>query len=210
MGIFLLTRWLGVFLVAVIYLAALQFYDLFAHTIMAGLFALSVVAGAVYYALVERCFEALGPPPPEICSIYDPGFWQVERLWKLHPISYLHIFDGTPFKNLIWRLMGVRIGRRVFDDGVHISEPTLTAIGDECVLNYRSKIQCHSQEDGTFKSGRSSLGAGCTIGVGALIHYGVRMGDGSVLAADSFLMKGEEVPPRARWGGNPAREMDVR
>jgi acetyltransferase-like isoleucine patch superfamily enzyme len=33
------------------------------------------------------------------------------------------------------------------------------------------------------------------------------MGDGAVLAADSFLMKGEEVPPDARWGGNPAREM---
>jgi hypothetical protein len=28
-----------------------------------------------------------------------------------------------------------------------------------------------------------------------------------VLAADSFLMKGEEMPPHARWGGNPAREL---
>jgi acetyltransferase-like isoleucine patch superfamily enzyme len=35
----------------------------------------------------------------------------------------------------------------------------------------------------------------------------VTMGDGSALAADSFLMKGENVPPGARWGGNPAREM---
>jgi hypothetical protein len=33
------------------------------------------------------------------------------------------------------------------------------------------------------------------------------MGEGAVLAADSFLMKGEEVPAGARWGGNPAREM---
>ncbi|MCW2872935.1 hypothetical protein, partial [Actinacidiphila oryziradicis] len=43
--------------------------------------------------------------------------------------------------------------------------------------------------------------------VGALVHYGVTMGDGTVLAPDSFLMKGEEMPPHARWGGNPAREM---
>jgi non-ribosomal peptide synthetase-like protein len=121
--------------------------------------------------------------------------------------DYLRAFDGTPFKNVIWRLMGVRIGRRVFDDGVHITERTLTTIGDDCVLNTGSKIQCHSQEDGTFKSDRSTLGAGCTIGVGALVHYGVTMGDGSRLAADSFLMKGEEVPAHARWGGNPAREM---
>src|SRR5262249_48737563 len=206
-GIFLFTRWVGIFLVAVIDLMALELFDVLAHTLMAALFALGVVVAAVYYALVVRSVEARGPPPPDICSMYDPCFWQVERVWKVNPINYLHFFDGTPFKNLLWRLMGVQIGKRVFDDGVHISDPTLTAIGDECVLNLRSKIQCHSQEDGTFKSDRTSVGAGCTIGVGALVHYGVTMGDGSALAADSFLMKGEEVPARARWGGNPAREM---
>jgi non-ribosomal peptide synthetase-like protein len=207
-GIFLLTRWLGVFLIVLIDLAALElFYGVFAHAVMAAFFALSAVVAAVYYALVARCFEALGPPPPAICSIYDPGFWWVERVWKLHPISFFHLFNGTPFKNVIWRLMGVRIGKRVFDDGVHISEPLLTAVGDECVLNHESKIQCDSQEDGTYKSGPTTLGAGCTIGVGAFVHYGVTMGDGSVLAADSFLMKGETVPPCARWAGNPAREI---
>lgn len=207
-GIFLFTRWLGVFLITVIDVAAFEFfYDEFAHTILAALVALSVVAAAVYYALVERCLEALGPPPPAICSIYDPGFWWVERVWKLHPIHFFHIFDGTPFMGVLWRLIGVRIGRRLFDDGVYISEPTLTVVGDECVFNTRSMIQCDSQEDGTYKSGPTTLGAGCTLGVSAFVHYGVTMGDGSVLAADSFLMKGEYVPPRARWGGNPAREM---
>ncbi|MGH8706431.1 MAG: Pls/PosA family non-ribosomal peptide synthetase [Burkholderiales bacterium] len=206
-GIFLFTRWLGVFLVTAINAAAILFYyDVLAHAIMAALIALSVVVAAVYFALVERCGIALAPRPPAICSIYDPRFWWVERLWKLHPIHLYHVFDGTPFKSMILRLIGVRLGRRVFDDGAYISEPTLTAVGDECVLNHLSKIQCESQEDGTYKSGPSTLGAGCTLGVGAFVHYGVSMGDGSVLAADSFLMKGEEVPPRARWAGNPARE----
>jgi acetyltransferase-like isoleucine patch superfamily enzyme len=84
---------------------------------------------------------------------------------------------------------------------------TVIDVGDECVFNYRTMIQCDSQEDGTYKSGRSTLGAGCTIGVGAFVHYGVTMGDRSVLAADSFLRKGEYVPAHARWEGNPAREM---
>ena len=206
-GLFLFTRWIGVFLFAALYLAALELYDTLPHVVSAALFALSVVVTAVYFTLVERGITALHPVVPTICSIYHPDFWSVERLWKLHPIYYLHAFDGTPFKNVLWRLMGVRIGRRVFDDGTHIPEPTLTAIGDECVLNYRSKIQCHSQEDGTFKSDRTTIGAGCTIGVDALVHYGVTMGDGAVLGADAFLMKGEDVPPGARWGGNPAREL---
>jgi non-ribosomal peptide synthetase-like protein len=207
-GIFLSTRWLGVFLIVLIDLAGIEFfYDVWGHAIMAVLFALSAVVAAVYYALVERFFETIGPPPPPICSIYDLGFWWVERVWKLHPINFMHLFDGTPFKSVLWRLTGVRLGKRVFDDGTFISEPTLTVIGDECVLNQQSIIQCDSQEDGTFKSGRATIGNGCTIGVGGFVLYDVTMGDGSVLAADSFLMKGEEIPPGARWGGNPAREM---
>ena len=94
--------------------------------------------------------------------------------------------------------------RRVFDDGCYLTERTLVTIGDNAMLNAGSKVQCHSQEDGTFKSDRTTIGADCTLGVGAFVHYGVTMGDGAVLAADSFLMKGEEVPPHARWGGNPA------
>jgi non-ribosomal peptide synthetase-like protein len=88
-----------------------------------------------------------------------------------------------------------------------LTERTLVRIGDDCALNAGSKIQCHSQEDGTFKSEHSSLGARCTIGVGALVHYGVTMNDRATLAADSFLMKGEEVPAGAQWGGNPARDL---
>jgi non-ribosomal peptide synthetase-like protein len=157
--------------------------------------------------LAERAILAFRRLQPKYCSIYDPYFWRIERLWKTPVDPYLRIFDGTPFKSLVWRALGVRIGRRVFDDGCYITERTLAVIGDGCVLNAGSVIQCHSQEDGTFKSERSTLEAGCTIGVGGLVHYGVTVGEGAVLAADSFLMKGEEVPAGARWGGNPAREM---
>jgi non-ribosomal peptide synthetase-like protein len=207
MGIYLFTRWLGVFLVALFYLAALELYDVLPHAVTAAFFAASLLVTGVYFTLVERLVEVLSPLEPMISSIYHPRFWVYERLWKVHPIHFLHAFDGTPFKNVLWRLMGVRIGKRVFDDGAHISEPSLTTIGDECVLNYRSKVQCHSLEDATFKSDRTVIGPRCTLGMGAFVLYGVTMSEGAVLAADSFLMKGEYVPPRARWGGNPAREM---
>jgi non-ribosomal peptide synthetase-like protein len=206
-GMFLVSRWFGIFLVALFYLAAVELYDVLPRAMTAVCFAVSLLVGAVYFALIERSIQALHPLEPMICSIYDPRFWVHERLWKVHPIHFLHAFDGTPFKNVLWRLMGVRLGKRVFDDGAHISEPELTTVGDECVLNYRSKIQCHTLEDATFKCDRTAIGPGCTLGVGAFVLYGVTMSEGAVLAADSFLMKGEYVPPRARWGGNPAREM---
>jgi len=206
-GLFLFTRWVGVFLFVLFYLAGIELYDVLPHVVSAALFAVSVVITAVYFSFAYRCVETLRALEPTTCSIYHSDFWLAERLWKMHPIHYLHVFDGTPFKNVLWRLMGVRTGKRVFDDGAHISDPPLTAIGDESVLNYRSKVQCHSQEDGTFKCDHSTIGAGCTLGVGSFVLYGVTMGDGSSLATDSFLMKGEEVPAHARWGGNPAKEM---
>ncbi len=207
MGVFLLGRWLHVFLITVFALAAFDSFGGFAQLQMAVLFALSVLVTPVYFVLVERGMKGFRRLQPRYCSIYDPYFWRHERLWKVPGEAYLHMFDGTPFKNLIWRGLGVRTGRRVFDDGCYLTERTLTTIGDDVTLNMGSKVQCHSQEDGTFKSDRSTIGAGCTIGVGAMVHYGVTMGDGSVLAPDSFLMKGEEIPQHARWGGNPAREM---
>ena len=90
-----------------------------------------------------------------------------------------------------------------------MTERTLVHIGDDCTLNESSTIQCHSQEDGSFKSDYSTLGSNVTLGTAAHVHYGVTIGDGVVLAPDSFLMKGEEVPPYAHWGGNPASEMRV-
>jgi non-ribosomal peptide synthetase-like protein len=207
MGIFLLGRWLHVFLVMVLSLGALDAYGGFAQLQMAFLLALSALITPVYFVLLERGIRRWRRLEPKYCSIYDPYFWRHERLWKVPGEGYLHMFDGTPFKNLIWRGLGVKIGKRVFDDGCYMTERTLTTIGDDVMLNVSTKIQCHSQEDGAFKSDRTAIGSGCTLGVGAMVHYGVRMGEGSVLAPDSFLMKGEEIPPRARWGGNPAREM---
>jgi len=207
MVLYLVERWLNLCALALCVTVALAFYDTDAHALTAALLAAAVLVGAVLYVLAERAALRFGRLRPTFCSIYDPHFWRIERLWKFNEDDYLKIFDGTPFKNLFRRALGARVGCRVFDDGCSMPDHTLVTIGDDCVLNAGSTIQCHSQEDGTYKSDRTTLGAGCTLGVGALAHYGVTMGEGAALAADSFLMKGEELPPGARFGGNPAREM---
>ncbi len=206
MAIALFLRWLDFLVLTALGLATIERYDAIGQLLDTVLLVVGISFTAGYFALVERYLTRFRPLRPRVCSIYDPYFWRHERLWKV-PDTHFAVFNGTPFKNVLWRLLGVRLGKRVFDDGCYLTERTLTAIGDDCVLNAGSKIQCHSQEDGTFKSDRVTLGANCTIGVGALVHYGVSMGDGAVLAADSFLMKGEEVPAHAQWGGNPATAM---
>jgi non-ribosomal peptide synthetase-like protein len=172
-------------------------------------FVLAAALGIAYWILVDRIVRGFKPLPVLFCSIYEPAMWRHERYWKVPSTGYLAAFAGTPFINMILRRVGARIGRRVFNDGCGMTERSLVTIGDDCTLNEASTVQCHSQEDGTFKSDHSRVGCNVTLGTAAHVHYGVTIGDGAELAPDSFLMKGEEIPPYEHWGGNPAGEMRV-
>jgi non-ribosomal peptide synthetase-like protein len=108
-------------------------------------------------------------------------------------------------KNAMSRLLGVTVGRKVFDDGCLIYDKTLIAIGDYATLNVGSTLQGHSLEEGVFKADTITIGNGCTLGTAAFVHYGVTMGDNVVLEPDSFLMKGEILDPNTTWRGNPAK-----
>jgi non-ribosomal peptide synthetase-like protein len=204
-ALFLLVRWIDVFAVTLLGLAGAAWYGTYGAWAIAASYVASVVFHVFYTAFVERASTGFRRLQPRLCSIHDIRFWRHERYWKL--VSRPDLFNGTPYKSLLWRLLGVRIGRRVFDDGCGMPERTLVTVGDFCTLNAGATIQAHSQEDGGFKSDRIAIGSGVTLGVGSWVHYGVTMGDGSALAPDSFLMKGEEVPAGARWGGNPAGEL---
>ncbi len=163
-----------------------------------------------YYILVDRASRRFRPLQPKYCSIYDEYYWQHERHWKMNAIVdrvVLGMFNGTPFKGMALRALGVRVGKKLFDDGCGLSEKTLVTIGDHCTLNRQSFLQAHSLEDGTFKSDHIILGNGCTVGGNCLVHYGVVMEDESTLEPDSFLMKGERTQARAIWQGNPAKEL---
>ncbi|GAA1239304.1 Pls/PosA family non-ribosomal peptide synthetase [Pseudonocardia alaniniphila] len=206
MGLFLVARWFLFYVISLVLLTTADLYGSFGAAVIAGAGVLTLLFGIFYLVLVERAVSHFQRLRPRYCSIYDSYFWWHERFWKLSVNP--KVLDGTPFKNVVWRLLGVRLGARVFDDGCAIIEKTLTTVGDGCTLNAGSRLQSHSQEDGAFKSDHITIGAGSTLGVGSLVHYGVTMGEGAVLAPDSFLMKGEDVPSCARWGGNPAREID--
>jgi non-ribosomal peptide synthetase-like protein len=203
----LLVRWMHVYALTMLAMLVADLYRRFGLPALVVQFLAFVLFTLAYFIVVERASTGFRRLRPQYCSIYDPYFWWHERFWKLSIQGLQRLFTGTPFRTIMLRLLGVRMGRRVFDDGCAFPERTLVTVGDYCTLNAGSIIQGHSQEDGAFKSDYITIGSGCTVGVGAWVHYGVTMGDGVVLAPDSFLMKGEQVPEHAEWGGNPAEEM---
>lgn len=202
---FLASQWFMLYVTLRIWDAALDLYfewgatALFAATVVTSIFAV------VYYALLERASLGFGRLQPRIATIYDPYFWSHERHWKLSDSPVTRLFPGTPFRPVIYRLMGVRMGRRVWDGGAIMTERSLVDIGDFANLNESSVVQAHSLEEGAFKSDRIRIGEGCTLGPAAFVHYGVTMEEHSVLDADAFLMKGETVEAYGVWRGNPAK-----
>ncbi|MET0190091.1 MAG: Pls/PosA family non-ribosomal peptide synthetase, partial [Pseudonocardia sediminis] len=199
-------RWLHLFGVVLLAMAAADLFRSLGALAVAAQMLTLVLFSLVFFVLVERASTGFRPLRPLFCSIYDERFWRHERFWKLVLQGLDRTLVGTPFKNVLSRALGTRVGARVFDDGCAVPERTLVSIGDGATLNAGTVIQCHSQEDGAFKSDRTTLGDRVTLGVGAFVHYGVTIGDDVLLEADSFLMKGEEIPAGAHWAGNPAQE----
>ncbi|NMR31190.1 amino acid adenylation domain-containing protein [Arthrobacter sp. SF27] len=204
MGLFLFVRWFLFFEATLLAAIAVTFYDDFGALAVGVATLAFLVVGILISVVAERSVLGFGRLKPQYCSIYDPYFWHHERLWKLLAVAP---FSGTPFKSMIWRLLGVRVGKRLYDAGCDIPEKTLVSIGDDCALNEGTAIQSHSMEDGTFKSDYITLRDRCSLGVASFVNYAVTMRNGSTLLADSFLMKGGEVPENAVYGANPAREI---
>lgn len=73
---------------------------------LAGLMVAALLFSFGYLLTVERATTRFRSLRPQYCSIYDPYFWCTsERYWKLLT-PFVGMFNGTPFKSLIWRLVG--------------------------------------------------------------------------------------------------------
>ncbi|HIO93667.1 MAG TPA: amino acid adenylation domain-containing protein [Leucothrix mucor] len=158
-----------------------------------------------YFIFVERAAFNFGRLPVIRTSIYDQRYWQVERMWKFSETFVNKLWLGTPMRSTLNRLLGMKVGKKVFDDGLNASEKTLVEIGDYCNLNH-CVLQAHSLEDGLYKSGKIKVGSRCSIENKAFIHYDVVMEDDVRVMSDAFVMKGETLAKGSVWGGNPARK----
>jgi non-ribosomal peptide synthetase-like protein len=204
-ALFVAAQWVVLFATLAIWDRALNYYTEWAEVALFVAVLLTTAIAISFYILLERASLGFGKLKPQTTTIYDVNFWHHERHWKLSDSPIVQLFGGTPFRPLILRLLGVKIGRRVYDAGSILTEHSLVEIGDDVTLNEGCVVQAHSLEEGAFKSDFISIGRGCTLGPAAFIHYGVVMGDGAVADLDSFVMKGEALEPNSVWRGNPAK-----
>lgn len=110
------------------------------------------------------------------------------------------------------KFIGVKIGGGNFiaDKDHWPSEPYLITIGSNCALTKGVKIFTHGGARVARRKypnydvfGMVEVGDYCYIGTNSLIMPGVKIGNGSMVAAGSVVTK--SVPPNMVVGGNPAR-----
>jgi non-ribosomal peptide synthetase-like protein len=112
---FLASRWMAVFITFVIGQAAFANYDRFGIlAFFAGFMAL-IPINIVFFIVLERASLGFKRLQPQLTSIYDPYFWFHERHWKMSASSILPMFAGTPFRGMLLRALGMKVGAKLFD-----------------------------------------------------------------------------------------------
>ncbi len=141
--------------------------------------------------------------------LWSTFVWRTELLNSLHEkLAGAYLLDmlmGTAILNWFYRLLGMKIGKRVYLDSAEFTEFDLVTIGNDAMLNMESTIQTHLFEDRVMKMSTVNIGAGCSIGACSVVLYGSKLGDHAILEDLSLVMKGESLPPNTRWQGTPAR-----
>ncbi len=112
---------------------------------------------------------------------------------------------GTPLLPPFLRLFGVHVGRRVYITTGGGTEFDLIDIGDDAVISDGAITQTHLFEDRVMKMSHVHVGAGATVGSGAVVLYDAAVGPGTTVDALTLVMKGEALPAETRWRGIPAR-----
>lgn len=151
---------------------------------------------------------------PGEAPLWSGFVWRNELVTAMHenlvdPLLTQHL-RGTPYAAWFFRMMGSKIGRRVFLDSTLFTEYDLITIGDEVAVNNGCTIQTYLFEDRIMKMSTIDIADRCSLGAGSVVLYDTVLKPGVNLRDLSLVMKGEVLPPDTRWEGSPCRHSHER
>jgi len=129
----------------------------------------------------------------EVGTILLGGPWgQLKGLlrFSLSCVLYLCPFQG--FKIMLYRAMGMHIGRNVYISPtvfIDATRPDLLHIGDDVMLGMGASIAVHERNMQLLALGRVRIENGATIGGKSLVRHGVTIGAGITVDAMSNVKK---------------------
>ena len=101
------------------------------------------------------------------------------------------------------RTLGARIGRGVWVDSYWLPETDLVRLDDGATVNRGCVVQTHLFHDRVLSMDEVVLRAGATLGPNSVILPAASIGKHTTIGPVSLVMRGEAVPSRTCWIGNP-------
>jgi acetyltransferase-like isoleucine patch superfamily enzyme len=142
------------------------------------------------------------------CDLSDKNMlnWLISQILYLPAAVILDFFHLYPLKTFHIRLFGGKVGKNVVMGGL-VLDPSLIEVGNNSVIGGFSTLLGHSVEGGQIVFGKITIGENCGIGVRATILAGAKIEKGSMLGAQSLLVKNQVIPENKTYGGIPAGDL---
>ncbi|WP_083471642.1 Pls/PosA family non-ribosomal peptide synthetase [Kibdelosporangium phytohabitans] len=115
---------------------------------------------------------------------------------------------GTPWLNTWLRSLGARIGRGVWIETHWLPESDLVHLDAGASVNRGVVLQTHLFHDRLMRLDRVRIEGGATLGPNSIALPGSTVGTAATVGPVSLVMRGEDLPDRSRWLGNPVRAWD--
>ncbi|MGB0101325.1 MAG: Pls/PosA family non-ribosomal peptide synthetase [Nocardioides sp.] len=116
---------------------------------------------------------------------------------------YAHAVTGTPLLTAWFRSMGASVGRGVWCETYWLPEPDLIRLGDGATVNQGTVVQTHLFHDRLLATDSVRLRRGATLGPNSVILPAATIGRHATVGPVSLVMRGESVPDKTVWIGNP-------
>jgi non-ribosomal peptide synthetase-like protein len=110
---------------------------------------------------------------------------------------------GTPLLTAWFRSMGSKVGRGVWCETYWLPEADLVQLGDGATVNQGSVVQTHLFHDRMLSTDVVRLHRGATLGPNSVILPAATIGRHATVGPVSLVMRGESVPDKTVWIGNP-------
>jgi non-ribosomal peptide synthetase-like protein len=161
---------------------------------------LTLIIAAIKWLLLGNIKEGKYP----INSYFYYKKWFFDQLMKLS-LQVIGTLYTTLYLQLWFKLLGVKMGKRVEISTVEFISPDLLVTGDECFLADSVSVGASYVRNGYIEIAKTYIGNRTFVGNSAVLSPNDKLGD-DVLVGVLSKMKKEDLPVKngTSWFGSPA------
>lgn len=129
-------------------------------------------------------------------------WWLVRKLFQLLDLYH---FAGTPLLPMVYRALGMKVGKDVHIETDHFDAFDLISIGDGASIDEEAMLNGFSVQNGFLVIAPITIGKNCFVGTRSVVSENTVMEDNSRIEDLSLIPAGTRIPSGETWSGSPAR-----